>query len=214
APFFTKNAMISLDHDKTTVTSLAIMLTQAKDDLLVHDYKVVARNAETKEVANEFLAFSEFYKDPVPNPLTLPVGELKPNTTYEIEVHALDAYENVSHNSLKVLGKTLDGVVKDVTITLSKDVLKGVEDTVEVTVENARAPKSDWIGLYEVNEKPGDIAAIWWMYTNPTNGTVKFTHKGSGSSRFKEGSTYKFIYFYGSGYDAVASKTFTVGSKE
>ncbi|MFF2455362.1 metallophosphoesterase family protein [Peribacillus simplex] len=214
APFFTKNAMISIDHDKTTVTSLAIMLTQAKDDLIVHDYKVVARNAETKEVANEFLAFSEFYKDPVPNPLTLPVGELKPNTTYEIEVHALDAYENVSHNSLKVLGKTLDGVVKDVTITLSKDVLKGVEDTVEVTVENARAPKSDWIGLYEVNEKPGDIAAIWWMYTNPTNGTVKFTHKGSGSSRFKEGSTYKFIYFYGSGYDAVASKTFTVGSKE
>ena len=26
---------------------------------------------------------------------------------------------------------------------------------VEVTVENARAPKSDWIGLYEVNENPG-----------------------------------------------------------
>lgn len=210
APFFTNDAMISIVNEKTTVTSLAIMLTQAKDDLLVHDYKVVARNAETGEVANEFLAFSEFYKDPVPNPLTLPVGELKPNTTYEIEVHALDAYGNVSNNSLKVLGKTLDGVVKDVTIKLSKNVLNGVADTVEVTVENARMPKSDWIGLYEVNEKPGDIAAIWWMYTQPTDGTLKFTYKGSSSSRYKEGSTYKFVYFYGSGYDAVASTTFTV----
>lgn len=212
APFFTKDAMISIDHEKTAVTSLAIMLTQAKDNLLVHDYRVVARNADTGEVVNEFLAFSEFYKDPVPNPLTLSVGELKPNTTYQIEVYALDAYENVSHNSLKVLGKTLDGEVKDVIITLSKDILKGVEDSVEVTVENARIPKSDWIGLYEVNEKPGEIGAIWWMYTQPTNGTLSFTFNGSSSSRYKEGSTYKFVYFYGSGYDAVASKTFTVGS--
>ncbi|QGQ45600.1 metallophosphoesterase family protein [Metabacillus sediminilitoris] len=212
APFFTKDAMISIDHEKTAVTSLAIMLTQAKDNLLVHDYRVVARNADTGEVVNKFLAFSEFYKDPVPNPLTLSVGELMPNTTYQIEVYALDAYENVSHNSLKVLGKTLDGEVKDVMITLSKDILKGVEDSVEVTVENARIPKSDWIGLYEVNEKPGDIAAIWWMYTQTTNGTLSFTFNGSSSSRYKEGSTYKFVYFYGSGYDAVASKTFTVGS--
>ncbi|KAB2336583.1 phosphatase [Cytobacillus depressus] len=214
APFFAKDAMISIDHEKTAVTSLTIMLSQAKDDLLVHDYRVVARNTETGEVANEFLAFSEFYKDPVPNPLTLTIGELKPNTTYDIEVHALDAFENISANSLKVLGKTLDGEVKDPTIKLSKDVLKGVEDSLEVTVENVRAPKSDWIGLYEVNEKPGDIASIWWMYTNPTNGTLTFPYKGSSSSRYKEGSTYKFVYFYGSGYDAVAQATFTIGSKE
>jgi len=45
-----------------------------------------------------------------------------------------------------------------------------------------RVPNSDWIGLYEVNEKPGN----------------------------KEGGTYKLVYFYGSGYDAVAEATFTV----
>ncbi|MFC3885490.1 metallophosphoesterase family protein [Bacillus songklensis] len=216
APFFNPNSMLSIVHEKTTATSLAIMFTQARDNLLVHDYKVVVKKADTGEVANQFLAFSEFYKDPVPNPLTLPIDGLQPNTLYEIEVHALDAYSNVSANSLKVLGKTLDGVVKDVTITLSKNELNGVEDTAEVTVENARIPKSDWIGLYELNEKPGEIDSIWWMYTQVTDGTCKFTYNPKNnvnSGRYKEGATYKFVYFYGSGYDAVASTTFTVGSK-
>lgn len=217
APFFGKEAMISIDHEKTAMTSLGIMLSQAKDNLLVHDYRVVARDVTTGEVASEFLAFSEFYKDPVPNPLPLTVGGLKPNSTYEIEVHAIDSYENVSQNSLKVLGKTLDGVVKGVGITLSKDVLSGVGDTVEVTVENARIPESDWIGLYEANEKPGNIASIWWMYTQPKNGKLTFTYNPKDNiypDRYKEGSTYKMIYFYGGGYDEVASATFTVGSLE
>jgi hypothetical protein len=106
-PFFTKDAMLSIVNEKATATSVAIMFTQAKDNLLVHDYKIIARNAETKEVVKEYLAFSEFYSDPVPNPLTLQIGELKPSTMYEIEVLAVDAFGNVSNNSLKVLGKTL-----------------------------------------------------------------------------------------------------------
>ncbi|USK28219.1 metallophosphoesterase [Bacillus sp. CMF21] len=217
APFFKPNSMLAIDHEKTTAASLAIMFTQAKDNLLLHDYKVVVKKAETKEIAKQFLAFSEFYKDPVPNPLTLPIDGLLPNTLYEIEVHALDAYGNVSRNSLKVLGKTLDGVVKDITITLSKNELNGVDDTVEVSVENARIPNGDWIGIYEVNEKPGDIASIWWMYTKITDGTCKFTYdpkNNANPGRYKEGATYKFVYFYGSGYESAASTTFTVGSKE
>ena len=216
APHFTKDAMISIVHDQTTAVSLAIMLTQAKDDLLVHDYKVVVKFADNGKVAQELLAFSEYYKDPIPNPLMLPIDGLVPNTLYEIEVFALDAYGNESKDSLKVLGKTLDGVVENVTITLSKTSLNGVKEPVEVTVEHVRAPKSDWIGLYEVNENPGNIASIWWMYTQVTEATVKFTYDPSENfhpDRYKEGSTYKFIYFYGSGYDAVASTTFTVGNK-
>lgn len=42
---------------------------------------------------------------------------LKPNTPYEIEVHALDAYDHVSANSLKVLGKTLSEEVKEAILT-------------------------------------------------------------------------------------------------
>ena len=110
-----------------------------------------------------YLAFSEFYKDPIPNPLTLSIDGLKPNTLYELEIFALDAYGKESRNSLKVLGKTMEG--KEISIALSKTHLNGVQDTVEVTVENARAPKSDWIGLYEVNEEPGGPGSIWWMWT-------------------------------------------------
>ena len=68
APYFTKDAMVSIVPEQTTGFSLAIMLTQAKDDLLVHDYKIVVKCADNGKVEKELLAFSEFYKDPVPNP--------------------------------------------------------------------------------------------------------------------------------------------------
>lgn len=111
APFFQSGSMLSIVHEKTTATCLTIMFTQAIDSLLVHDYKVVVKVAETGEVANQFLAFSEFYRCPVPNPLTLPFDGLQPNTLYEIEIHALNSYGNVSSNSLKVLGRTLNSVL-------------------------------------------------------------------------------------------------------
>ena len=214
APRFSKDAMVSIVQDGTTAFSLTFMLTQAKDDVLVHDYRIIAKRADNGEIENEYLAFSEYYKDPIPNPLTLTIDKLKPNTLYELEIFALDVYGKESPNSLKVLGKTIEG--KEISISLSKTQLNGVHDTVEVTVENARAPKSDWIGLYEVNEEPGGPGSIWWMWTEVTNGTLTFTYDPSKNiypARYKEGSTYKLIYFYGSGYDAVASATFTVGKK-
>ncbi|MFZ0443230.1 MAG: metallophosphoesterase [Bacillus sp. (in: firmicutes)] len=214
APTFSKDAMVSIVQDETTAVSLTLMLTQAKDDVLVHDYKIIAKRVDTGEVEKEVLAFSEYYKDPVPNPLTLTIDRLKPNTFYEFEIIALDAYGKESPNSLKVLGKTMEG--KDISISLSKTHLNGVHDTVEVTVENAREPKSDWIGLYEVNEEPGGPASIWWMWTEVKNGTLTFTYDPSKNfypTRYKEGSTYKLLYFYGSGYDVVASATFTVGKE-
>ncbi|MCU1806472.1 fibronectin type III domain-containing protein [Cytobacillus firmus] len=85
---------------------MAIMFTQAMDDLLVHDYRVVVRHANTESVVKEFLAFSEFYKDPVPNPLTLTIEGLQANTAYQIEVHAMDAYGNLCKRPLRALGKT------------------------------------------------------------------------------------------------------------
>jgi 3',5'-cyclic AMP phosphodiesterase CpdA len=213
APFFTKDSLISIKHDLTTPTSLAVMFTQAKDDLLVHDYKVEITDSTQGKKVKEFLAFSEFYKDPIPNPLTLRIDGLQPNTLYEINVFALDAFGNQSPNALKVLGKTIDGEIKDITITLSKNTLTGSTETVDVLVENARVPQGDWIGLYEVSETPGNEPAIWWEYTNVTNGTYRVTYdpsKNSYPGRYQSGKTYKFVYFYGSGYDAVTHATFTV----
>jgi 3',5'-cyclic AMP phosphodiesterase CpdA len=105
-PYFTSGAMLSVVNDMSTTTALSIKMTQAKDNLLVHDYKIVVTNTETNAKAKEYLGFSEFYKDPVPNPLILNLEGLSPNTTYEMEVHALDAYGNISTNSLTALGRT------------------------------------------------------------------------------------------------------------
>lgn len=120
-PHFTRGAMLSIVYNKTTATGLTIMFTQAKDNLLVHDYKIVAKNAETGEIAKEFLAFSEFYSDPVPNPLTLPIEGLQPNTLYTIEVRAVDAYGNESKDSLQALGRTF-GTINSF-ITMAADII-------------------------------------------------------------------------------------------
>ncbi|HZG59226.1 MAG TPA: metallophosphoesterase [Anoxybacillus sp.] len=105
-PFFPKDASISVVEEKTTARSLEIMFTQAVDNLLLHSYKVTAKEKETGETVKEYKAFSEFYNDPVPNLLTLPVLGLKPGTTYVIEVTALDAFGNESENSLIIEAKT------------------------------------------------------------------------------------------------------------
>ncbi|RAK18194.1 3',5'-cyclic AMP phosphodiesterase CpdA [Anoxybacillus vitaminiphilus] len=105
-PSFPKDASISAAEEKITASSLEITFTQAVDNLLLHSYKVNAKEKETGETAKEYKAFSEFYHDPVPNLLTLPVQGLKPRTTYVIEVTALDAFGNESENSLIMEAKT------------------------------------------------------------------------------------------------------------
>ncbi|EKN66684.1 phosphatase/fibronectin domain-containing protein [Neobacillus bataviensis LMG 21833] len=209
APYFAKDAMISIVEEDTAAAGLTVMLTQAKDNLLVHDYKLKAKNMETGKVDKEILAFSEFYKDPIPNPLSLDIYGLQSNTLYEIEVSALDAFANESQNSLKVLGKTKQGPV----IILSKNELNGIDDQLDVIVENVRISNGDWVGVYEVNEKPGNVASIWWMNAKVTGGRCTFTYDPKNNAypaRYSEGKTYKLVYFYGSGYDAVAETTFTV----
>lgn len=96
--------------------------------------------------------------------------------------------------------------------TLSKNTLTGTTETIEVSVENARVPQGDWIGLYEVSEIPGNVPAICWEYTTVTNGTYRVTFnpsKNSYTGRYQTGKTYKFVYFYCSGYEAVTHATFT-----
>jgi 3',5'-cyclic AMP phosphodiesterase CpdA len=105
-PFFPKDASISVVEEKITAKSLEITFTQAVDNLLLHSYKVNAKEKETGETVKEYKAFSEFYNDPVPKRLTLPVQGLKPGTTYVIEVTALDAFGNESENSLIIEAKT------------------------------------------------------------------------------------------------------------
>src|SRR5699024_12854661 len=109
----------------------------------------------------------EFYKSPMPNPLNIIISDLKPNTLYEFDVYAVDAFGNESKHSLSTMGKTSDEIPK---ITLSQVTLSGNEEKLEVTVKNIRKHVADWIGLYEENVELGvKNLAIWWMYTLSVN---------------------------------------------
>src|SRR5699024_6508926 len=90
APYFVENSIDSIVKEKTTHVSLTIALTQAEDDLHVHDYRIEARpEGEDKK---DYLVFSEFYKSPMPNPLNIIISDLKPNTLYEFDIYAIDAF--------------------------------------------------------------------------------------------------------------------------
>ncbi|MDM5210781.1 metallophosphoesterase [Peribacillus sp. NJ4] len=103
-PRFPKGSSISIVD--TTSTEMNIMFNQANDNSLVHSYKVVAKNNLTGQIVKEFRAFSEFYKDPVPNPFVQPVKGLQPGTSYSIEVYAIDSFGNISDTFLKIDGIT------------------------------------------------------------------------------------------------------------
>lgn len=103
-PRFPKGSSISIVD--TTNTEMNIMFNQANDNSLVHSYKVVAKDNLTGQIAKEFRAFSEFYKDPVPNPFVQPVKGLQPGTSYRIEVYAMDSFGNISDTFLKIDGIT------------------------------------------------------------------------------------------------------------
>lgn len=210
-PYFTDNAMASVDKSKTSNASLSLMLTQAQDNLLVHDYRIIATNNKGEE--KEYLAFSEFYRAPVPDPVAITVGDLEPDTTYEFDVYAVDSFGNESKNSVSTMGKTSNEKPE---VILSEDSLPSNQDKVDVEVKNIRAPQSDWVGVYEKNIDPGEAnPAIWWMYTPEDNeGSFTFTYDPADNiypDRYKESGNYKMVYFYGSGYDEVASTTFDVG---
>ncbi|QDI92333.1 phosphatase [Salicibibacter halophilus] len=108
-PYFEKGSSATIIEDKTTSTELFVEFDQASDNLLVHSYEVTAIDKETDEAVTEYKAFSEYYKDPVPEKLELPINELEPDTDYEINVKAIDAFGNTSDESLTTIGKTSEG---------------------------------------------------------------------------------------------------------
>ncbi|MDR4458736.1 acid phosphatase, partial [Bacillus tropicus] len=82
----------------STVTENAATVTfpQAFDNLLVHSYRVQARDKQTGEITNTWLAFSEFYRDPVPKDLTFTFAGLYGWKTYTHEFVAIDSFCNES----------------------------------------------------------------------------------------------------------------------
>ncbi len=93
-PSFAKDAKLSVSN--VTENAATVTFMQALDNLLVHSYRVQARDKQTGEIKNKLLAFSEFYRDPVPKELTFTLAGLDGGRTYTFEVVAIDSFGNES----------------------------------------------------------------------------------------------------------------------
>jgi hypothetical protein len=78
-------------------------------------------------------------------------------------------------------------------------------EEIQVNYSNAPGLINDWIGIYKVNDTPGDIGSTVWSYTSGDNGTITFPGLQSG---------YYFVnYFLNDGYFEIGERIiFSVGS--
>lgn len=123
-PSFKKDAKLTVSN--VTESSVTATFPQAVDNLLVHSYRLQARDKETGEIKNKLLAFSEFYRDPVPKELTFTLAGLDGGKTYTLEAVAIDSFGNESEQPLQA------------EVTTKKDVID----------PNVKAPKAD---VFDVN---------------------------------------------------------------
>jgi hypothetical protein len=68
---------------------------------MVHSYRIRAKDKATGNTVGSFLAFSEFYRDPVPAELSFPLNGLTPGKDYTVEVTAIDSFGNESAQPLQ-----------------------------------------------------------------------------------------------------------------
>lgn len=97
-PSFVKDAKLSVSN--VTENAATVTFPQAVDNLLVHSYRVQAKDKQTGEIKNKLLAFSEFYRDPVPKELTFTLAGLDGGKSYTLEVVAIDSFGNESAQPL------------------------------------------------------------------------------------------------------------------
>lgn len=91
-----------------------------------------------------------------------------------------------------------------------------ITDKVDVTIANGSTDSKAWVGLYNENDKPGDVSdggveSIWYGYLSDLgvqNGNGKFTLDLSDKG-LAEGKNYKLVLFTDDGYTIDASVNFT-----
>lgn len=92
----------------------------------------------------------------------------------------------------------------------------GKNNSLDVTISNFSSNATDWVGLYNESDTPGNVDSIWWKYLikdlNITNGNGTFTLDLSTVSGLEEGKTYKLVLFKNDSYNVETSVTFSTSS--
>jgi hypothetical protein len=66
-------------------------------------------------------------------------------------------------------------------------------------VPQAALSSTNWVGIYEPGQTPGQVASTTWQYTPSQSGTVTFSASSMGGV-----GTYEVYYLYNNGYDILA----------
>lgn len=91
---------------------------------IVHSYRYDFIDPESGEVVNTFKTWSEYYFTPMPETISYEANDLEPGTSYELQIHAYDAYGLESNNYLSETFTTT-GQKEDLTLTFD-DMTSGV----------------------------------------------------------------------------------------
>ncbi|MFI5804671.1 metallophosphoesterase [Streptomyces sp. NPDC051561] len=94
APVFTDRRPLSAVRGAEG--GLALRIAQARDDQMVHHYRVEVTEERTGTKAVSAKVLSEYYYTPLPNVLDVPVPAAPAGTRYLAKVTAVDAYGNAS----------------------------------------------------------------------------------------------------------------------
>jgi hypothetical protein len=78
-----------------------------------------------------------------------------------------------------------------------------VGEAVQLTWANTPGGSQDWIGIYGINDEPGDVGSTLWEYTPATSGTLSFDGLLPGE--------YYAVFFIDNGYEEITERvTFSV----
>lgn len=103
APYFDEDAKLTVSN--VTDDSADLTFTQAKvaennvGDI-VHSYRYDFINTKTGNVDKTFKTWSNYYLLPMPETMEQTAPDLEPGTSYEVQIHAINAYQQVSENYL------------------------------------------------------------------------------------------------------------------
>jgi predicted MPP superfamily phosphohydrolase len=99
APQFKGNSKLNVG-EIMGVPNLSFL--QAKDDQMVHHYEVKVKNEITGQIVKSLKVFSNYMYSPIPDKMDIPLEGLEAQTKYNVEVVAVDSYDNKSSSIQKV----------------------------------------------------------------------------------------------------------------
>lgn len=109
APYFAEDAQIQVENvteDSAEVTFTQAEVSENQVGDIVHSYRYDIIDQKSGETVKTFKTWSDYYLQPMPDTMSQAVEDLSPGTEYELQIHAINAYQQVSEDFLSADFKT------------------------------------------------------------------------------------------------------------